>query len=368
MNCKNCNAIMQVDVERKLFTCPYCGATETLDSTSKEEIQELLKDALHDANKESRQMMESMIASHRREMELANRDNVGKDVAIYVGLTIAACFTVIMTMFGLSTEYKASGVVALIQSILFISAIIAKASSKRSGDRKGSVVANVCMIAGALLVIVWIIALSVTSESEDKKTYMDEIYERDYYWPDEGYAKVVPRWGDQPDYSYVGDREFSATLLNATDEMYDSYIEQCKKDGFTIDVTATDTTYNAYNELGNELDVDYIRNLEDKVIYVKLYKELEFGNMAWPSQGMMKDVPQPDSDQLMVESMSTDYFKAFVNDVTPEKFLLYVQQCMEIGFDGRYESGSDKFYGAKDNIRLSLELKRGKVMEITVYE
>ena len=370
MNCKNCNGMLKIDTERKLLICPYCGATEPFDSTSKEEIQELLKDALKDANQENQRMMERMMATHRQEMELANTERTSSKVALYVILTVAACFAFIMAMFGLDTEYKASGVVALIQFGLLIAAIILKAASKNDSEKKSaSVAGNFCMIAAALLVIVWVIALGVASNQESsKKTYMDEIYARDYYWPDEGFAKVVPRWGEQPDYSYAGEREFSATILNATDEVFASYVEQCKKEGFSIDVTEDATDFNAYDEEGNELDLNYIPSADDRPIYVKMYKALEFGNLVWPTQGMMKEVPQPEAEEMMVESMSADFFKAYVNIGSREKFLAYVQECMDAGFDGRYEAESDNFYGDKGDIRLSMELKRNRIILITVYD
>ena len=358
---------MRVDTERKLFICPYCGAQEPFDATSKEEIQELLRDALNDANKESKQMMEKMIASHRREMEDARQDSTLKNVAFYVAATVAACFTFIMAMFGLTTEYKASGVVALIQFILLLAAITLKATSGKERDRRKSKSSNVCMIAAALLVIVWIVALTVPSESSNKKTYMDEIYAQEYDWPDEGYAKVVPRWGEHPDYAYAGDREFRATILNATQQIFNDYVAKCKEEGFNIDVTESDDTFNAYNEAGNELDLHYLSNSDNRELYVTMLPALEFLEMTWPKQGVLKDVPQPDSNEIMIESMSTDFFKAYVNNITPDKYAAYIQECMEAGFEGRYEGGSAKFYGSKGDVSLSLELKRNRVLLLTVY-
>jgi hypothetical protein len=150
--------------------------------------------------------------------------------------------------------------------------------------------------------------------------------------------------------------------------MFASYVEQCKKEGFSIDVTEDATDFNAYDEEGNELDLNYIPSADDRPIYIKMYKALEFGALIWPTQGMMKEVPQPDAEEMMVESMSADFFKAYVNIGSREKFLAYVQECMDSGFDGRYEADSDNFYGYKGDIRLSMELKRNRIILITVYD
>ncbi|MBQ6094276.1 MAG: hypothetical protein IJL09_02635, partial [Lachnospiraceae bacterium] len=53
MNCKNCNAVMKADVERKLFVCPYCESTEPFDGVSKKELEGMLHDAIRDVRKES---------------------------------------------------------------------------------------------------------------------------------------------------------------------------------------------------------------------------------------------------------------------------------------------------------------------------
>ncbi len=366
MNCKNCNGVMQVDVKAKLLVCPYCGSTELLDNTSKEEIQELLKDALEDANRENRQMIQQMLTAQQREMALAHQANKGKDVAIFVGLAIAGLFTLIMAMFGFDTDgYLASAVIALIQFILFLVAFLAKTIDHNYANKKAANVSNICAIAGMLLVIVWIFALGASSDNSSEKSYMDEIYAREYDWPTEGKAACVPKIGEHPDYAYDGEREFSATILHATDETFNEYVEEAKKCGFTIDVTVDASSYNAYNEAGNELDVSFLEGAE--TMYVKLFPVREFGNMIWPTQGVMKDVPQPDSDELFVESMSADYFNAFVNNMTQDKYVAYIQECINAGFDGRYESGSTRFYAGKGNTRISLELKRGRVMAISVY-
>lgn len=364
MNCKNCNAVMKINTEKKLFTCPYCGSVEAYDSTSKEEIEQLLKGAVRDANKESKKMMESMMAAHRREMAIAKTESTAKKVATYVVLSIAAIFTLIMTLFGFDTEYKAVGVVSLIQFVLIITAIIAKAANSRERNRMASILSNSCIIAAALLVVAWIVAITITPEK--KNADKDEIYQRDYYWPEEGFASSVPRWGDQPDYAYVGEREFDATILDATEETFSGYVEQCKKDGFTIDATITDREYNAYNEAGQELNVDFISSSE--IIYIDLYDAIEWSPLlAWPTQGYVKDVPRPDAEEVFVSAMGTNFFEIYVNDMPMDKFMAYVEACTEAGFEGRYENDSHKFWGQKGDASISLELKRGRVMLITVY-
>lgn len=360
MNCKNCNATMRIDTEKKIFFCPYCNSVEPFDSTSKEEIQELLTGAMHDARKD----MQKMLDSQRKELEYARDERQSKNVAFYVVTTIGAIFTLIMMMFGFSTEYKAVGVVSLIQLALLIGAIILKSLSRESKSRQMSHAANVCLIVAALLVIVFFAAITMPSSSG--KDPMDDIYARDYDWPTEGYAAAVPKWGENPDYSYVGDREFSATIKNATKETFAAYVEQCKKDGFTIDVTETDSTFNGYNDEDIELDLEFLNSYQ--VIYVKLYAAIEWASpLTWPSQGSMKDVPRPDSDEGFVERMSGDFYKGFVNNIDSDKFVKYIEECMAAGFEGRYEGG-ETFYGTKDDVRISLELKRGSLMAVQIYK
>lgn len=362
MNCKNCNAVMKIDTQKKLFICPYCNSTEPYDSTSKEEIQELLKGAMHDANKESKKMMKQMLEAHRKELAADKAESTAKQTATYVALSVFGIFTLIMTMFGFDTEYKATGVVSLIQLILIITAIIAKAASAGGRKRKASVTASACIIAASLMVVPWFVSLTITPEK--KNADKDEIYQRDYYWPEEGFAAAVPRWGDQPDYAYVSGREFDATILDATEDVFNEYVEQCKKDGFTLDATSTDRTYNAYNEDGLELDVSLVSGY----IYIDLYDAIEWSTpLVWPTQGCMKAVPKPDTDEAFVVSMSENFCEFYVNNMPMDKFLAYVEECTNAGFEGRYENDSRTFWGKMGDVSLSLKFKRDKIIHITVY-
>lgn len=365
MNCKNCNAAMTIDTENKKFICPYCHSVEPFDNISKEEIQQLLKEALRDANQANQEAIRKMMAKQQQEIELARTESTAKSAATYVVLTVAAAFTFIMMLFGYSTEYKVVGVVSMLQFALIVVAILTKAIAKEEKSKRLVIASNVCTIAAALLVIPWFIGMAMPSDDSNKKTYLDDIYARDYYWPKEGYAAAMPRYRDQPDYSYVGDREAKATLLNMTEDDYNAYIEQCKKDGFDIDVTAKNKEYNAYNADDQEINVNYISG--EKTVYVKLYDAIEFSSpLVWPTQGVMKEVPKPDSDSAFIETMSGDFFKAYIDGMSQEKFMDYVQLLMEQGFDGRY-SGGNTFYCDKGEASVSLELKRNRVLQITVH-
>ncbi|MBP5281983.1 MAG: DUF2179 domain-containing protein [Lachnospiraceae bacterium] len=207
-----------------------------------------------------------MMAKQQQEIELARTESTAKSAATYVVLTVAAAFTFIMMLFGYSTEYKVVGVVSMLQFALIVVAILTKAIAKEEKSKRLVIASNVCTIAAALLVIPWFIGMAMPSDDSNKKTYLDDIYARDYYWPKEGYAAAMPRYRDQPDYSYVGDREAKATLLNMTEDDYNAYIEQCKKDGFDIDVTAKNKEYNAYNADDQEINVNYISG-EKTVVY-----------------------------------------------------------------------------------------------------
>jgi len=363
MNCKNCNAVMKVDVERKLFICPYCNATEPILTTSKEEIEELLHDAMKEAERESREMVAKAVETKRQEEMISDTAKSLKNVALYIGLTAALCVTVILGIFGVTTEgYTASGVVAFIQAALFFAAIVLHAASYE--DKSRSVASTVCAIAATLCIIPWFVAMVSAKTPADEKHYLDDVYALDYDWPTEGYAAAVPHCGDKPDYAYVGDREFTATIRFADKEKFEDYVKTCKAEGFTLDAEESDTTYHAYNDLDNELEVEFYP--EPSEIYIKMYKAIEWSEFTWPLQGDLKALPAPEADEIFIESMSTDYFKGYVNGFSRQKFLDYVQECMDAGFDGRYEGGN-RFDAQKDKVRIILELKRDKVLEISIY-
>ena len=123
MNCKNCNAVMKADVERKLFVCPYCESTEPFDGVSKDELQGMLHDAIRDVRKES--IKEAKKQLEKQQAEKRTPAQKAFDSFVWV-LQVIVC--VILSIFSVAifTEYVGLGVISLLQLILMIVGMVMK--------------------------------------------------------------------------------------------------------------------------------------------------------------------------------------------------------------------------------------------------
>lgn len=133
MNCKNCNAVMRVDQERKVFVCPYCEATEPFDGVSKAELQGMLHDAIRDVRQESIQEARQTFQNQMNQKDTRTAGQKARDVII---LVLQIIFCVILGIFSLVifTDEKAVGFISLTQLVLMITAAVP--ASMRAGRRK----------------------------------------------------------------------------------------------------------------------------------------------------------------------------------------------------------------------------------------
>lgn len=358
MNCKNCNAVMKADMERKLFVCPYCESTEPFDSVSKKELEGMLHDAIRDVRKES-------IKEARKQFEQQksiNRTPAQKafDTLICV-LQVIVC--VILSIFSVAifTEYVGLGVISLLQLILMIVGMVMKSKYNKTHEEKYKKIKTGCFIGAAVLVIVWFICLMNDGESVrvggEKKT-----------WPTQGLGATLPEPNAKLQYSPSSDSKyFSAGLKNFTKEDFDAYVEACKEAGYTVDAEEGEDEYVAYHsETDNCLTIRYYNWSDSGSVSVDKAIVL---NETWPEKNTYaKLIPTPEAENCYVKTIADNQFEVYVGDVTSNQFKDYVSVCQEAGFSGSLMGDSNYFYGNKDKLALRVEFIRGRIMYIEVYE
>lgn len=362
MNCKNCNAVMRVDEKKKLFVCPYCDSTEPFDNMTQAEVTALVQDAISGVRDENRQMIQDMAVAQQKEMA---RDKAGKTIAAVVAivfLTIASLVVLIMMIFGFDTEYKASGVIACIQLVLLIAAIVLKSVYLSRRSKKTALTSNVCIGVAAFLVPAWFISLAFPSPTSGGSYGSGS----DYEWPTTGYAAIVPQYGEKPDVAFVGSKSVDVHFTVESVSDFAEYVQMCKDAGFTIDSVEKDISYLAYNEQDYKLYTYYMDH--SKKVYVTLNTPIVMGEFYWLGTGMSQKIPKPEAESCYVESFSSNDLKIYVGDLTETEFLEYLEACMDAGFDGKYHKDTETFYGEKDGIRLTIQFMRNRIMYISIYE
>lgn len=356
MNCKNCNAVMRVDEERKLYVCPYCESVEPFEGVSKEELQGMLHAAMSDVRKETMKEARAVQAGHAYG-DIRSAAQKTKD-GVILALQIIYCVILGFFSIGIFTEYVWVGVVSLLQLILMIVSMTMKKKWNQTGEAKYWKIKKGCQIAVILLIIAWFIAL--TSAQVDRYLNLDSA------WPTAGLGSDLPEPEGKIRHAYATASDFYASVTDTSKENYDAYVAACKEIGYTIDAEETDTRYVAYHEkTDNKLTVSYYKEMsefnvqEDKAIVM---------NDSWPTGEMAKLIPQPKTEKCSIYQLSQDNLQIYVGDLTHDEFIEYVTECMEAGYDGSFTKRDDDFDGwTDDNVYLRIEFQRGRIMFINVH-
>ncbi|MBR4733396.1 MAG: hypothetical protein IK081_11580 [Lachnospiraceae bacterium] len=357
MNCKNCNAVMRVDQERKVFVCPYCEATEPFDGVSKAELQGMLHDAIRDVRKESIQEAQKNFQNQANQKNANSAGQKAKDVIILV-LQIIFCIIVGFFSFLIFTDEKAVGFISLFQLALMITAIVMKKKHRVSRNPKQLLVKRICLILTGILVFFWFGALLHEFDGGSSK-YAS--------WPTQGLGSDLPKPEGKLKYTSSTTSGFSATF-SAKKADYDQYVKKCKECGYSIDAEETDDSYLAYDENDNKLSVEYSKYSDD--IRVDLDKGLTWRDFNWPDSELLNSVPVPTAEKSCLDELSKNGISIYVGEVTREQFEAYVQECINAGFEGYFRNGSDNFYGSntKEKKRVKVDFQRNSQMYIDVYE
>lgn len=372
MNCKNCNAVMRPDHERKVFVCPYCESTEPFAGVSKDEIQGMLHDAIHDVKMESlKEAKQTLQMEAERGGDTRSTGQKVKD-AILMTFQIGACLFLALLALGIfvGDRYYTAGIITLAQLLLVIIGIILKIKSWNGGEKKEKYRKHSkrCHAAAAILVVAWLVALSFSESSP-----IDiGVGGRHYSWPNQGLGSDLPAPEGQLSYTFSSATSFQADVEGVSAEAFLAYVQECKDCGFDIDVTADDKSYQAYNEQDDHIKISFRDYSKKTSMSVQVDKGIVMETFYWPN-GFAEGYPVPEAEKCYVKTLRTDSssssLEIYVGDVTRQQFMDYVSKCMDAGYEGSYYEGTDSFYGRKsENSNIKVEFLRGRIMYIDIWD
>lgn len=188
-------------------------------------------------------------------------------------------------------------------------------------------------------------------------------------WPNQGICTVLP----VPDAKYgtIGlqlEDSFSADLIRCTLDDYTAYVTDCKDAGFTIDSEDQGDDYRAYNSDGYELRVYYSDYSEEISIRLDAPKFEPDETYAWPAIGLATMIPQPESRIGSISIDSSSRFYAYIGETTPEDYNVYVDHCIEYGFDVDHNRGEIVFTADNEHgDSLRVEYEGFQTMSISIY-
>lgn len=210
---------------------------------------------------------------------------------------------------------------------------------------------------------IWFIVLiailligTISSIKEDKK--------EKYNWNEVELCERLPKPKSNVGIVFSNDSNSLSMYVEKTSKSdYKAYIEACKYMGYTVESEETGNQYDAFDEQGYRLSLNYI----GETMYIDLDAPIEMGILNWPKSEIANLLPMPKSKVGKVSADTADGCYLYVGETSMDDFNTYADECSNCGFSVDYERGY-KFYNAKDKDgnKLSLSYQGNNVMVIQI--
>lgn len=156
-----------------------------------------------------------------------------------------------------------------------------------------------------------------------------------------------------------------ARAVDATEKHYQSFVEDCEDNGFTIDSKQEDDSFSAYDEDGYFVEVRYTKSAETIDITINASMEADFTEIEWPKSEIASSVPVPLSNIGTISWENEDGFVAYIGETSKDEYDEYVDRCYSGGFTIDYSKGDDYFRGVNEQgYHLHLDYKWNETMFI----
>lgn len=208
-----------------------------------------------------------------------------------------------------------------------------------------------------LLVIADIIIIANFAMNKDKTINWDEMVLS---------AQLPKPPSDKGDVIINSADELDVNIKNISAKQYNDYVVDCKtKKGFTVDAESDSSEYEAYNNKGYKLDLNYYES--SKKLSISLNKPMEMSSIVWPSSKAASQLPVPKSTIGNFISDSDDNLNVYVGNTSREDYNNYVKACADRGFKVGYDNSKNR-YSAKNDAGwdLSLSYEGNSVMNISL--
>lgn len=185
--------------------------------------------------------------------------------------------------------------------------------------------------------------------------YQEEI--ENISWSSLKLGKYIPDFGvDKARLISNSEENLYLDYYDIEKSRFESYVDKCKEDGYSIDSKSDDESYEAWSSDGYYLKVLY-SDLDDKnSVSIRLEDPIEKNTIQWPNSNLGKSVPKPKYLIGEVTSESDDLFSVYLTSVEPSYFSEYVTLCMDNGFNKDYFK-SETYYSAENDKGLSLTVE-----------
>lgn len=358
-NCKNCNGKIEIDADKEVTVCPFCGTkyatAEILRESDAVRLEKLKLQAEREREQRKRDNAreQEALAKQKNEADLKNLElHAFKNGAFSKVLLVFFAFSALGVWQSFSHGRIARGLIALLMAALFIGAWLMGMQIIKA-PKKGF--HTVLAIAAFVLIIPFFTVGGGSS-------YKEKAQAIEWDTLDLGEKLPVIEKGKGTVYSNSHD-SLSLSLKGYEEKDYKAYRDACIAFGYTVEAEEDSSSYKAFNEDGYCLRLDQM--LSEMDIHLDAPETLE--SLEWPSNGLALLLPQPDASVGRTVQDSGTAFEIKVGETTPETYKAYVKTCEEAGFTANHNKTDTEFSANNaDGYRITVSYLGFRVMKIRI--
>lgn len=350
MKCSECGAELSEDTK----FCSYCGQKVKYTTNTFEDSATTADINMQDGISETETKISSGKATTSQKIK-------NKGVEFWNGLDTFGKITIVaIVLFALLClvafifKKTFAGIIALVQIALIVVAILMKKQIIKV--KKGWI--HFALIALAFLLLVPYVGLFNTQETRGER----------FAWSDIILGEVIPEPKSNRGEIYNNsDDNLSLDIYNTSKTQYSDYVEACKDKGFTVDVEDLDSSFDAYNETGYKLSLDYFER--DNRLGITVDKAIDLGVIEWPESGLALFIPEPGSEKGKIDQDDEKGFNAYVGSVSLADYKDYTNLCANMGFTIEAKETEKTFYAKNpEGYRLDVDYEGYNTIYISIVE
>lgn len=358
-NCKNCNGKIEIDADKEVTVCPFCGTkyatAEILRESDAVRLEKLKLQAEREREQRKRDNAreQEALAKQKNEADLKNLElHAFKNGAFSKVLLVFFAFSVLGVWQSFSHGRIARGFIALLMAALFIGAWLMGMQLIKA-PKKGF--HTVLAIAAFVLIIPFF-----TVGGGSSYTAKAQAIEWDTL--DLGEKLPVIQKGKGHIYSNSNDR-LSLSIDGYEEKDYKAYRDACIAFGYTVEAEESSSSYRAFNEEGYCVKLNRLSSKLD----IQLDAPETLAPFEWPTNGLALLLPQPASAVGRTMQDSGTAFEIKVGETTPEVYKAYVKACEEAGFTIDHSKTDNEFSASNaDGYRITVSYLGFRVMKIRI--
>ncbi len=356
LSCKYCHGTMTVKEGTNILYCPYCGAAEMMLDSENIALEKIRSKTYADVEKYKYDVSKDVeIEKLKYEQEKTERAlqqetvHEFKKSSLRRLVIIFAIVCGIITVVRIRDKNMLGALIPGLQTILFFGAWLMGMGTFRS---KRPALYRAIALLGFLLIIPLV---SWNIKPSPKVA-----------WPSSGLATKIPEPPVLYGEIWHDDRNsFRVKLQKWSPSRYKSYENKCKEAGFVIEGESTYSGYDAFNEDGIKLSLDY--NKSGKELSINVAAPRKMRTFQWPDSDIVALLPVPESDYGAIMWNRSNGFAAFIGNTTKEQLREFFEKCRDRGFDLNV-STNDNHYQAdnQDSYHLSVNYQGFNTMFINI--